>query len=44
MQREQPGREVDLIAHSQGGIVVDVFLSHVYRRRATGRCHRSATW
>ena len=31
MQREQPGREVDLIAHSQGGIVVDWFLAHVYR-------------
>jgi hypothetical protein len=31
MQREQPGREVDLIAHSQGGIVIDEFLSHVYR-------------
>jgi hypothetical protein len=30
MQREQPGREVDLIAHSQGGIVVDEFLSHLY--------------
>jgi hypothetical protein len=30
MQREQPGREVDLIAHSQGGVVVDEFLSHVY--------------
>ena len=28
--REQPGREVDLIAHSQGGIVVDEFLAHVY--------------
>ncbi|MGH9014957.1 MAG: peptidoglycan DD-metalloendopeptidase family protein [Acidimicrobiia bacterium] len=27
---EQPGREVDLIAHSQGGVVVDVFLQHVY--------------
>jgi hypothetical protein len=26
----QPGREVDLIAHSQGGIVVDVFLKYVY--------------
>jgi hypothetical protein len=26
MQREQPGREVDLIAHSQGGVVVDLFL------------------
>ncbi|MEX1006216.1 MAG: peptidoglycan DD-metalloendopeptidase family protein [Acidimicrobiia bacterium] len=31
MQREQPGREVDLIAHSQGGVVVDVFLHKVYR-------------
>ncbi len=31
MQREQPGREVDLIAHSQGGVVVDVFLAHFYR-------------
>lgn len=31
MQREQPGREVDLVAHSQGGVVVDVFLQHVYR-------------
>ncbi len=30
MQHEQPGREVDLIAHSQGGIVVDWFLAHVY--------------
>jgi hypothetical protein len=30
MQREQPGREVDLIAHSQGGVVVDDFLHHVY--------------
>ena len=30
MQREQPGREVDLIAHSQGGIVVDVFLARHY--------------
>jgi Peptidase family M23/Putative serine esterase (DUF676) len=27
---EQPGREVDLIAHSQGGVVVDVFLQYVY--------------
>jgi triacylglycerol esterase/lipase EstA (alpha/beta hydrolase family) len=26
----QPGREVDLIAHSQGGVVVDVFLKFVY--------------
>lgn len=31
MQREQPGREVDLVAHSQGGVVVDVFLAGFYR-------------
>jgi hypothetical protein len=31
MQRENPGREVDLIAHSQGGVVVDVFLAELYR-------------
>jgi hypothetical protein len=30
MQREQPGREVDLLAHSQGGVVVDFFLTHLY--------------
>jgi len=30
MQLEQPGREVDLIAHSQGGLVVDVFLNRFY--------------
>jgi hypothetical protein len=30
MQREQPGREVDLIAHSQGGLVADWFLGHLY--------------
>jgi pimeloyl-ACP methyl ester carboxylesterase len=30
LQREQPGREVDLIAHSQGGVVVAEFLAHVY--------------
>ena len=30
MQREQPGREVDLIAHSQGGVVTDWFLGHLY--------------
>jgi Putative serine esterase (DUF676) len=29
-QREHPGREVDLIAHSQGGVVVDVFLQNFY--------------
>jgi hypothetical protein len=26
MQRDQPGREVDLVAHSQGGVVVTEFL------------------
>jgi triacylglycerol esterase/lipase EstA (alpha/beta hydrolase family) len=31
MQRDEPGREVDLIAHSQGGVVVDVFLARHYR-------------
>ena len=31
MQQEQPGREVDLLAHSQGGVVVDWFLSHLYQ-------------
>jgi hypothetical protein len=30
MQQEEPGREVDLLAHSQGGIVVDWFLTHLY--------------
>ncbi len=30
MQREQPGVEVDLIAHSQGGVVVDAFMQFVY--------------
>jgi hypothetical protein len=30
MQREEPGREVDLLAHSQGGVVVDFFLTHLY--------------
>ena len=30
MQREQPGVEVDLIAHSQGGVVVDAFMQLVY--------------
>lgn len=29
-QEQNPGREVDLIAHSQGGVVVDVFLQNVY--------------
>ncbi len=31
MQHEHPGREVDLIAHSQGGVVIDVFLQYVYK-------------
>jgi len=30
MQREEPGREVDLVAHSQGGVVVAYFLEHLY--------------
>jgi hypothetical protein len=30
MQREEPGREVDLIGHSQGGVVIDVFLGKYY--------------
>ena len=30
MQRESPGREVDLVAHSQGGVVVDAFLQLIY--------------
>jgi murein DD-endopeptidase MepM/ murein hydrolase activator NlpD len=30
MQREQPGREVDLLGHSQGGIVIDLFLDRFY--------------
>ncbi|HUF83359.1 MAG TPA: peptidoglycan DD-metalloendopeptidase family protein [Acidimicrobiia bacterium] len=30
MHAANPGREVDLVAHSQGGVVVDVFLQHVY--------------
>jgi Peptidase family M23 len=29
-QREHPGREVDLVTHSQGGVVVDVFLQDFY--------------
>lgn len=36
MQREHPGREVDLIAHSQGGVVVDVFLQDYYDARDPG--------
>lgn len=30
MQQDEPGREVDLLAHSQGGVVVDWFLTHLY--------------
>jgi Peptidase family M23 len=30
MQSERPGQEVDLIAHSQGGVVADWFLGHLY--------------
>jgi hypothetical protein len=30
LQRHQPGREVDLIGHSQGGVVMTEFLAHVY--------------
>jgi hypothetical protein len=30
LQRRNPGREVDLVAHSQGGVVVAEFLAHVY--------------
>jgi hypothetical protein len=29
-QRREPGREVDLIGHSQGGVVIDLFLSRYY--------------
>jgi hypothetical protein len=32
MQRREPGREVDLIAHSQGGVVVEAFLTQLYDR------------
>lgn len=31
MEAENPGREVDLIAHSQGGVVIDVFLQRIYQ-------------
>jgi Membrane proteins related to metalloendopeptidases len=30
VEAQHPGREVDLIAHSQGGVVVDVFMQSVY--------------
>jgi hypothetical protein len=31
LQRREPGREVDLLAHSQGGVVVEVFLTQIYK-------------
>jgi hypothetical protein len=31
LERAEPGREVDLLAHSQGGVVVEAFLAEVYR-------------
>jgi len=30
LHAREPGREIDLVAHSQGGVVVDEFLQHVY--------------
>jgi hypothetical protein len=30
LQRREPGREVDLLGHSQGGVVIAEFLTHVY--------------
>ena len=30
LQRREPGREVDLIGHSQGGVIMEEFLVHVY--------------
>ena len=32
LQRRDPGREVDLVAHSQGGVVVETFLTQLYDR------------
>ena len=32
LQRREPGREVDLIAHSLGGVVVEAFLTRLYDR------------
>jgi hypothetical protein len=31
LQRREPGREVDLLGHSQGGVVVEAFLARVYK-------------
>jgi hypothetical protein len=30
LERQEPGREVDLIGHSQGGVIMTEFLAHVY--------------
>ncbi|MGZ8753448.1 MAG: esterase/lipase family protein, partial [Acidimicrobiia bacterium] len=30
LHAREPGREIDLVAHSQGGVVVDEFLQHLY--------------
>lgn len=30
LERREPGREVDLLGHSQGGVIVAEFLTHVY--------------
>jgi Peptidase family M23/Putative serine esterase (DUF676) len=32
LQRREPGREVDLIGHSQGGVVIEAFLTQLYDR------------
>jgi len=32
LERSEPGREVDLLAHSQGGVVVETFLTMIYKR------------
>jgi hypothetical protein len=32
LQRREPGREVDLVAHSQGGVVIEAFLTQLYDR------------
>ena len=42
LQRREPGREVDLLAHSQGGVVVETFLTHDLQAAATARTRRSA--
>lgn len=36
LHETEPGREVDLVAHSQGGVVVDEFLAHVYDQADPG--------